>query len=425
MDKSAIDWNIACHIDYGNSESVVVIVNHQGGKSSVTTLESTPAKGGDFNRRSVFLGVNERGEALIMNPETREVTPRKSIEADCRFYYAYRDPGSVRFWYSNDGDENGNDTLNCGNNGATVAVASKTNGTSEVLETLKVGRGHHVSAFSRPTDNHYRIPHRAFVSNLEDGTISVVGNDPSDAITFLKIITTINLFDPRCEKEGASHVPNNAFPHGMEFSPVTGKIYNLNNGYNSVVTIDPLTCEVERSVPMKVSSNLLLSRCGKFLIGKGADRKANPDHVMGRLSVLDVTTNEISTTLDIQDFYPSVYRFNLAGDRLYVTSAATGKGAQLENLRTGIVQIYDSSKLPELKLIGEIELDPCSASRRPIAFLQQKDSTPLILVPNPTQGSLAVIDGDSHEVIETIALGKGNIEEFSFAFWGKPEFYGA
>ena len=425
MDKSAIDWKIACHLDYGNSEGEVVIVQHVGGKSSVTTLAAAPAKGADFNRKSVFLGVNERDEALMMNPETRKVTASKSVESDARFYYAYRDPGSVRLWYSNDGDENGNDTFNCGNNGATVTVASKTNGDCEVLETLLVGRGHHVSAFTRPTPSNRHIPHRAFISNLEDGTISIVGNDPSDAITFLKIITTINLFDPRFEKEGAEGVPNNAFPHGMEFSPVTGKVYNLNNGYNSVAVIDPMTFEVENSVSMKVSSNLLLSRCGKFLIGKGADRKANPDHVMGRLSVMDVTKNEISTVLDIQDFYPSVYRFNLAGDRLYVTSAATGKGAQRDNLRDDIVQVYDTSNLPELKLIDEIKVEPCNASRRPIAFLQDNGGTPLILVPNPTQGSLAVIDSDNHEVIKTISLCDKSIDEFSFSFLGKPEFYGA
>lgn len=425
MDKSALDWNIACHLDYGNSEGEVVIIERKGGRSSVTTLASKPAKGGDFNRRPVFLGVNEQGEALLMNPETKAVVRSKTVESDCRFYYAYRDPGSVRLWYSNDGDEQGNDTFNCGNNGATVTVASKTNGACEVLEVLKVGRGHHVSAFTRPTPGNSRIPHRAFISNLEDGTISIVGNDPSDAITFLKVITTLNLFDPRFEKEGAAGVPNNAFPHGMEFSPVTGKVYNLNNGYNSVAVIDPITFEVERSVPMQVSSNLLLSRCGRFLIGKGADRKANPEHVMGRLSVLDVSRNEVGTILDIQDFYPSVYRFNLAGDRLYVTGAATGKGTQLEKLRTDIVQVYDSSKLPQLKLIEEIKLEPCAAGRRPIAFLQQQGGTPLVLIPNPTQGTLALIDGDSHEVIETITLCKRSIDEFSFAFWDKPEFYGA
>ncbi len=423
MNKAALDWTIACHLDYGDNGEVA-IVEHRDGKTSVNTLATTAAKGGDYNRRSVFLGVNKLGEALIMDPETKEVERCSEMEADTRYYYAYRDPNSLRFWFTNDGDKDGNDTLNCGDNGGTVTVASKTNGGGEVLETLLIGRGHHVSAFTRPGPDNAPIPERAFVSNLLDGTISVVGNDPSDAVSFLKVITTINLFDPGVEKEGAQDVPNNAFPHGMEFSPVTGKVYNLNNGYGTVAVIDPFSHEVEETIPMKVSSNLLLSRCGKFLIGKGADRKGNPDHVMGRLQVLDITKKEVVNSFDIQDVYPSVYRFNPEGNRLYVTTAATGKGTQADNLRTNMVQVYDSSKLPELSLIKEIELEACDSGRRPIAFLEQDDHAPLVFVPNPTQGSLAVIDADSHEVIETVTLGKGDMKEFNFSFWRDRAVYG-
>ena len=423
MNKAALDWTIVCHLDYSDNGEVA-IVEHKDGKTSVNTIPTTAAKGGDYNRRSVFLGVNKLGEALIMNPETKTVERCNEMEADTRYYYGYRDPNSLRFWFTNDGDKDGNDTLNCGDNGGTVTVASKNSSDGEVLETLLIGRGHHVSTFTRPGPDNAHIPERAFVSNLLDGTISVVGNDPSDAVSFLKVITTINLFDPSKEKEGAQDVPNNAFPHGMEFSPVTGKVYNLNNGYGTVAVIDPLSHEVVDTIPMKVSSNLLLSRCGKFLIGKGADRKGNPDHVMGRLQVLDVTQQEVVNSFDIQDFYPSVYRFNPEGNRLYVTAGATGKGAQADNLRTDIVQVYDSSKLPELTLIKEIKLEACQSGRRPIAFLEQDGRAPLIFVPNPTQGSLAVIDGDNHEIIETIDIGQGNMKEFNFSFWLNRDIYG-
>ena len=96
--------------------------------------------------------------------------------------------------------------------------------------------------------------------------------------------------------------------------------------------------------------------------------------------------------------------------------------------RGGFLFLADGScacRLPELTLIHEIQLEPCAVGRRPIAFLQQQQGTPIILIPNLTQGTLAVIDGDSHEVMETITLCKQSIEEFSFAFWDKPEFYGA
>jgi len=423
MSKQAIDWTITCHMDYGDN-GVVAIIHHKNGETAVSSVATTAARGGDYNQRSVFLGVNSNDEALIMNPESKQIKCATSMDADSRYYYAYRDNQSNRFWFTNDGDKDGNDTLNCGTDGGTVTVAAKNGNNGEALKTLLIGRGHHVSAFCRPSASNSELPDHAFVSNLLDGTISVVGNDENDKDNFLRVITTINLFDNRFEKDGAADFPNNAFPHGMEFSPVTNKVYNLNNGYGTVAVINPATNAVENTIPMKGSSNLLLSRCGNFLIGKGADRKGNPDHVMGRLQVLDVNQQEVVNSFDIQDFYPSVYRFNPEGDRLYVTAGATGKGAQAENLRTDMAQVYDSSKLPELKLIKEIKLEQCNSGRRPIAFLEQNGTAPLVFVPNPDQGSLAVIDSDSNEVIETISVGKGDMKEFSFSFWHDKAIYG-
>lgn len=424
MNTSTVDWTIAAHLEY-DDRNEVVIVEHKGGKSAVTRLEMRAATGKDINSVPAFWGINERNEAQVYDPVSKEIERQDVVAADTRFAYAYRDPDSVRVWFMNDGDKDGNDTLACGDTASSVTIAAKTNGKAELVDTLCVGRGHHVTTFVGPTQTQGNIPYRAFVSNLKDGTLHVIGNDPNDAVSFLKTIATINLCDPRFEDNGAADVPNNAFPHGMEFSPATGKLYNLNNGYHTVAVIDPLSHEVENTIPMEVSSNLLLSRCGNFLIGKGADRKADAEHVMGRLSVLDARQEQISTVLDIQDVYPSVYRFNPKGDKLYVTAAATGKGAQFDNLRTDMVQVYDSSKLPELTLIKEIKLEPCTSGRRPIAFLERGEQAPIVFIPNPTQGSLAVIDGDSDAVSETIDIGAGEIKEFSFSFWNDRSIYGA
>ena len=424
MNTSAVDWTIAAHLEYSDRNDVV-IVKQQAGKISIKTLEASAATGLDVNHVPAFWGINDRDEALVFDPVSREVSRQTVLASDTRFAYAYRDPNSVRVWFMNDGDKNGNDTLACAENGASVTIAAKTNGKAEFVETLCAGRGHHVTTFVGPTKTAGGIPHRAFVSNLKDGTIHVVGNDPNDAVSFLKIIATINLCDPRHEESANTNVPNNASPHGMEFSHATGKLYNLNNGYNTVAVIDPLSHEVENAIPIQVSSNLLLSRCGNFLIGKGADRKADLEHVMGRLSVLDARKEEITNVLDIKDFYPSVYRFNPNGDKLYVTAAATGKDAQFDNLRTDIVQVYDTSKLPELRLIKEIKLEQCTSGRRPIAFLERKDIAPMVFIPNPTQGSLAIVDGGTDEIVDTVAIGDANIHEFSFSFWNNRAIYGA
>lgn len=422
MTTSATEWTIASHLEYGDHNDIVV-AQHKDGKTSVSKIEASTASGKDGNHVATFWGVNDNNEALVFDPENKQVERNPAPVADTRFAYAYRDPSSVRVWFMNDGDKDGNDSLAC-DAGSSVTIAAKTDGNAEFVETLCVGRGHHVTAFVGPDAKSANQPHRAFVSNLKDGTIHVIGNDPSDAVSFLKTIATINLGDARYE-DGEVSIPNNAFPHGMEYSSSTGKLYCLNNGYNTIAVIDPMSHEVETTVEMKVSSNLLLSRCGNFLIGKGADRKSNPDHVMGRLSVFDARKNEMVTILDLQDVYPSVYRFNPTGDKLYVTAAATGKGAQAENLRTDMVQVYDTSKLPELTLLKEISVGDCLSGRRPIAFQEREEAAPLVFLADPTQGSMTVIDGESDEIIETVPLSDGDITEFSFSFWRDRDIYGA
>ena len=420
---SKTDWVIACHLDYGDASALAIVREHDGGIVA-ESLPVTTAAGGDINHRVAFIGIDDRNRPVIHNPQTKETAAVPAMPADARFAYAYRDPGSARVWFMNDGDRDGNDTLCCGQNGSSVAIVSKDNGGADFVDTLCVGRGHHVTAFSQPTDAFPGMPHRAFVSNLKDGTISVLGNDPSDAVSFLKVIATVNLCDTRFEKESDVSIPNSAFPHGMEFSPLTGKLYCLSNGYHSVAVVDPFNQEVEKTVQMEVSSNLLLSPCGGFLIGKGADRKSDPDHVMGRLSVMDVVKGEMVFSLDLPDIYPSVYRFGPGGDKLYVTTAATGKDVQRQNLKTGVLQIYDATALPELTLLKEIELAPTDSGRRPIAFFERGDGS-LAFVPNPTQGTLTVLDAGSDEVLATVNLGAGDIQEFSFSFWNDRRVYGA
>ena len=91
----------------------------------------------------------------------------------------------------------------------TVVQGDGENGGS-ILKTLCVGRGHHVTTFVSPNADHPKVPHRVFASNLLDGTISVIGNDPADASTYLNVVKTINLCEPEKEDDGVMIAPNNA-----------------------------------------------------------------------------------------------------------------------------------------------------------------------------------------------------------------------
>ena len=413
------EWSFACHLSGGDTGSLVV-VEHRGGKTRVVPVESAAASGLPEGQRPVLIGLAPDHTLLMMDAVTKEVSRHRQLPRDAVPTYAYVDPATATYWMVNDGDkDNGVDVVNCGSGGSPVIVVKGLGNTQapEVLKTICLGRGHHVTTFIAPSPQAPRAPHVVFASNLLDGTISVIGNDPADAATFLRIIATINLSDPRHEDGRREAVPNNAFPHGMVFSPLTGKVYNMNNGYGTVAVIDPVTHAVETTVTMKVSSNLLLSPDGRFLIGKGADRKSNPEHVIGRLSIMDAVNNTLSGTVDLPDVYPSVYRFSSDGAKLYVTTAATGKGKQKDNLKLDTLLVFDTSALPAIKLIKEVRVGRADCGRRPIAFIDQGGRDVRVFVPNTSDGTLSILDGASDTVLETVEIGRPDRVEINFSFW--------
>ena len=413
------EWCFACHLSEGDTGSLVLI-ERQGGQTRVIPVESAPASGLDKAQRPELVGLAPDKSLLIMDALSKQITRQQRLPRDAAATYAYVDPGTANYWMVHDGDKNnGVDMVNCGDNGSPVIVVKGLGNTApaEVLKTICLGRGHHVTVYTTPSPQALQVPRRTFASNLLDGTITVIGNDPADEDTYLELLATINLADPRHEDGTGEAEPNHAFPHGMAYSPLTGKVYNMNNGYGTVAVIDPISHAVETTVAMKVSSNLLLSPDGRFLIGKGADRKSDAEHVIGRLSIMDAVSNTLAGTLELPDIYPSVYRFSSDGRKLYVTTAATGKGAQKDNLNLDSLLVFDTSALPAIKLIKEVRVGRADCGRRPIAFLDQGKDGVWVFVPNTSDGTLSVVDGVSDTVTETVEIGKPNLVEVNFSFW--------
>lgn len=419
-------WSLVCHLDYGDRGAVCVI-SHENDETTSRPLPQGSASGASPERRPVFLGVTDDHRPLLMDPVSKSVEIADKLPEDVAALYGYAEAGTGRIWYTNDGDrETGNDTLNCGDKGASMTVVEARDGTSaEVLQTICVGRGHHVPTFTAPDGEHPDVPRCAYVSNLLDGTISVIGNDPADPSGHMAVIDTINLCEPDKEEGGdEARVPNNAFPHGKVYSPVTGRIYGLNNGYKTVAVIAPASNEIVDRIDFKVASNLLMSPNGRFIIGKGADRKTDPEHVIGRLTVMDATAREPSVILDLQDVYPSTYRFNPDGTKLYVTTAATGKGPQRDNLKKDTVLIYDTSRLPEIALIKEVEVGVADCGRRPLAFLTHDGAAHRVFVPNPTDGTVSVLDAELDIVLDTVRVSDEPVQELNFSLLGAGNIYG-
>ena len=415
MSNASQAWNISMHINKG-SAGAVVSVSHDGEKTSVNKIPLVNADSSE--REQVFIGLAADGTVIQMDANSQAVKHDETFLAESYVPYAYPHFDGDTHWYSYDGDkESGEDRQACPSGGAPMLVVRNNGVSAEIVKMICLGRGHHVVAFSAPTSTNTAIPKQAFVSNLLDGNIVVLGNDPADAEHYLQVIKIIDLCEADKEKSGEHCTPNNAFPHGMAFSPLTGKIYSLNNGYASIVVVDPISLEIDSRLQMKKSSNLLLSHDGRYLIGKGADRKTDPEHVMGRISVVDVMSGNTEASLDLPDVYPSTYRFNRDGSKLYVTTAATGKGTQRDNIKMDLLQVYDTSALPEIKLVKEVKVGVADCGRRPLAYIASNEGPDRLFIPNPTDGTLTVLDGATDEVLETIDIDDGDAKETTFSFW--------
>jgi len=418
MSTTAQTWSLVCHL-LGDGKGSVAIINGDG--YTVKILESGPASGAEPSRCPLFLGLDDNDRPVVMTAEDRAVSTPDSLPADAFPIYSYREPKTGYVWFVSDGEKKtGNDELNCGSGSPIIIFDRDDSGKAELVKLICMGRGHHVITFTEPSEQQPQVPSRAFVSNLLDGSVCVVNNDSNDA-GYLQVIDTINMCEPDKEEGGQMVIPNNAFPHGQVYSNHTGKVYSFNNGYATVAVIDPVSCAIESRIDMKLSSNLLLSPDERFLIGKGADRKSDDEHVVGRLSVIDIDEAKVVTTLVLPDIYPSVYRFSADGTRLYVTTAATGKGVQHDNLIIDSLLVYDASALPELKLLREVKVGRADCGRRPIAFDDQGE---YVFIPNPTDASVTIISAADDSVIDTIRIGDGPADEINFSFW-RGGVYGA
>ncbi len=398
------DFSVAFYSGNRKTGSINV-VRCEAGRLSVKPLPVGPESGLDNSLKPVLIGVSEDHRAVLLDPQTKQIHLQAEFPADTFPAHIYRDPQSNRDWFMNDGDKaTGNDTLNCGDKGSSVTVVENSNSTrAKFLKTICVGRGHHQAEFSYPSPQAPQVPRRAYISSLNDGTVSVIGNDPADAASYLQVIATIDLCEPEKEEGGQHGVPNKAFPHGLAYSPITGKLYNLNNGYGSVAVIDPVTNIIEERIAFKGHSNLFAAPGGRYLIGRGADRKSDPDHVIGKFSVLDVTTKSVVDKMDLADIYLSKYFFNADGSKLYFTTGSSGSEAQQKNIKADVMLVLDLSALPKLKLSTEVRVGTIGT----VDFHNVNGRSELVFCSDSVGGNLVILDAERDVVVETLPVAEG------------------
>ena len=410
----------------GNDHGLVSVIEHGGDQGDVV-IKTIPVGSGDIGdivattEGHVFVNVTANNAVAAIDPVVEGAPElRNFLPVGTRPVHIYRDPEGTRVWVMNDGDATGGSCKTAGTNDTAISsvtviqnheLGEEGSGDSagilgEVIGTICVGRGHHKAAFSEPSTDHPGTPHRVFVSNITDGTISVINNDPTSD-DYLKVIAAIDLCDPAKQAGGCDTditTPNNSSPHGIDYSPVSGKIYNANAGYGSVAVINPVTNTIETAIDIGYSNKAHVSPDGKFLIVKGTDKTSNPNHVIGKLTVIDVMDNSV-TQVDITDVHPDSFESTPDGSKLYVTSATTGSDAQKSNLRNNVLLVYDTSTLPNLILIKEITVGVADGSHRALAVHEHDGSAEHIFVPNPADGTVSVIDAEKDEVVSTVDVG--------------------
>lgn len=400
MSRAQADFTLA-YYSGDRTTGRIAVVQRRNGDTTITEVECTPDSDLAKNLKPVMVGMAEDKRVILLDPQSKKLVFDSSFPTDAFPAHIYSDPHSARRWFMNDGDkETGNDNLNCGDQGSSVTVIENTDSTqARYLATICVGRGHHQATFSYPSDAAPDVPRQAYISNLKDGTISVIGNDPDHEDSYLKVVATIDLCEPEKENNPGE---NNAFPHGLVYSKQSGKVYNLNNGYGTIAIINPKTHAIEGRIDLKGYSNLFMSPDGRYIIGRGADRKSDADHVIAKLAVVDVATHKLVASKDLPDIYISKYYFNPEGTRLYLTTSSKGSPEQVANLKDDVMLVFDVTSLPELNLISEVRIGASGS----LEFLCHDGKTNLVFSSDSAGGSIVVIDGDDHRIIETIKVGE-------------------
>ncbi|KAF0192740.1 MAG: hypothetical protein FD165_510 [Gammaproteobacteria bacterium] len=404
--KALPDFSLA-YYSGDRKTGAIAIVRHRNGKTMAQPMRSSPGTDREKALKPLMIGMTEEQHVILLDPATKAIQCLDEFPVDAFPAHKYPDSGSNRAWYMNDGDkESGNDTLNCADKGSSVTVVENSgSSTARYLTTICVGRGHHQASFVYPSRPAPRVPPTAYISNLTDGTITAIGNDPANKATYLRIIATIKLGESGKEELPPGGVPNNSFPHGLVYSPVSGKLYILKNGYGTVSVIDPVSNEIEKTFAFKGHSNLLVTPDGRFIIGRGADRKSDAEHVVATLTVFDVASEQVVDSAKLSDVYISQYYFNADGSKLYLTTSSSGSDAQQANCKSDCLLIFDLTVLPKIKLLKELDLGAPAGS---LAFLNKNGKTQLVFSSNSAEGAVAVIDGASDTLRQKISVADGS-----------------
>jgi DNA-binding beta-propeller fold protein YncE len=376
------------------------------------------------------------------------------LQVGTRPAHIYRDPtdGQV-MWTMIDGDPTAGDdnvsvtipdtntVVDCSaTGGGSVTILHNAHIPSGGLAPEIIGKvclyakGHKVTAFSRGIN----IPKRAFVSSEVSGEIAVIDNEPTIGATpnpnYLKLITRIDLCDPAretdpltCNTEDASllttaFTPNNSSPHGIRYSIASNKVYSIQEGYHTIVEINPNSLLVTRTLDLSGTNytSYGITPDGKYLFLRGVDTVGNPNSLLGKTAIVDLVTNPtdpftITHFNPLLNIVPSTFKFAPDGKRLYMlaSNTATGAGTQLGAQLKNILLEFDTTGFPaQPTLLRTISLEVTAGNHGFDIYADGPagaGSAKYVVVSNGTgQNSVSIINATNSSVPkQTVPVGAG------------------
>jgi hypothetical protein len=374
------------------------VISHNDGvntfKSNVT-LSSNPGDSTGTANNHIFANLTDSNKVAVLNIDSSGARLAKYIDAGSRPVHIYQD-STGKIWSMNDGNsgvDNINSACNTASVGSVTVIKDGAKGAADadagtLLKHICVGKGHHKAIFTTS-------PQRAFVSSITDNTISVIDNEPTSS-SYLTVISTLSL-------------GTGAGPHGFSYSSVSGNVYISAQTAGTVIAVNPstlamTTISTPKSGPSTASPN------GQYIALPGKDTTTDTSHVIGKVTILNVSTNAF-TTVSVTDVSPDHMMFNSDGTRLYVASAQAGSGNQVTNLKQNVLLVYDSSNLPNLTFLTEVVVGNANSGNRHITAAAH-GSMMHIFVP-AGDGILYTVDSMTNTVSQKLDL-KGS---FNNAFY--------
>ncbi len=442
--SSALQGPIVFVNNTGDKTLTSVALKGDSGNAVLGTIASSEFEGGalgdmQFSAEDwLFINLGAANKVATIDPLTNAVpTHEANLATGTRPVHIYRDPtdGEV-MWSMNDGDNAGgtttpgDDLINCNN--AARAGGPVVGGSVTILHNSHLGPGghpptveatvcvladgHKVAAFSSGTG----IPKRAFVSSATAGEIAVIGNDPADVATYRKLIARIDLCDIAkeatrpspavCNDESATPLTtpftvNNANPHGIRFSKLTGKIYSIQENYRTIVEINPATLAITRTFDLSTTPYTAygITPDGRFLLLRGDTTPATGT----KLGVLDISVDPpVRTDFTIAELNgtsPGSFKFSPDGKRFYILAGNAATATKKDRLFA-----FDASTLnaatPALTLLREIVL-PATGGHSFDVLVQGAGEPKYLVVSNSTDNSISIINATDNQEKQKVTVG--------------------